>query len=151
LTKANASKVRELQKDREPASKAALSLYDMIYLAKCYPGKINPGIWQDGLNPITALRLGTASRGQGYPKCPDIDDGYNMREFGTRTYTVFALCNAMTIFPFANAGTDKMSGFSMLQTDNPDADLEPLANFTLAGASTIGMQELWGSDMDSIA
>lgn len=45
LTKANASKVKELQKERTPASQAALSLYDMIYLAKCYPGKLNPGIW----------------------------------------------------------------------------------------------------------
>lgn len=57
----------------------------------------------------------------------------------------------MTIFPFTNAGNDKMSGFSMVQTDNPDIDLTPIGHFTLANAATIGMQELWGSDMDSIA
>lgn len=39
----------------------------------------------------------------------------------------------------------------MVQTDNPDLDLEPLNHFTLASEATIGMQELWGSDMDSIA
>lgn len=63
LMKMNNAKIKALQKEREePPSNVALSLYDMIYMAKCYPGKINPGVWQDGLQPISALRLGTAER-----------------------------------------------------------------------------------------
>lgn len=57
----------------------------------------------------------------------------------------------MTIFPFVNATGDKMSGFFMYQTDNPDEELDPINKFSIAGNTSIGMAEMWGSDMDSIA
>lgn len=110
LMKTNNAKIKALQKEREePPSNVALSLYDMIYMAKCYPGKINPGVWQDGLQPISALRLGTAERSQAYNMCDTVNQ--TLEPFGTRCYTIFALCPAMTIFPFTNAPADKMSGY----------------------------------------
>lgn len=37
--------MKELMKGKEEPSRLALSLYDMTYLAKCYPGRIDPGVW----------------------------------------------------------------------------------------------------------